>query len=290
MKKSLLRAICLTVSCLCVSSFALAQGIVVNKTDGTKVYYKAADVESVGVYGYGEDPEPDIQDGRTFTVNGVSFTMVPVEGGTFQMGATSEQGSDVVDQEKPVHNVTLSSYSIGQTEVTQALWTAVMGSNPSRRLSDILPVEKVSWNDCQTFITKLNQLTGKNFRLPTEAEWEYAARGGKQSKGYKYSGSNTIGDVAWYNENSDKTHPVATKQPNELGLYDMSGNVLEWCQDWYGSYSSSAQSNPTGPSSGSFRVYRGGDYFNSAEVCRVSYRFCLHESSTYSYLGFRLAL
>lgn len=229
--------------------------------------------------------------GSTFTVKGVSFTMVPVEGGTFQMGATLEQGSDAYYDEKPVHNVTLSNFSIGQTEVTQALWTAVMGSNPSSYKGNNLPVECVSWNDCQTFITKLNQLTGKNFRLPTEAEWEYAARGGKQSKGYKYSGSNTIGDVAWYTENSSsKTHTVATKLPNELGLYDMSGNVYEWCLDWYGAYSSSAQSNPTGVSSGSYRVLRGGGRDYVAGFCRVSCRNRSTPSNTSDYLGFRLAL
>lgn len=193
-----------------VSLQAQAQGIVVNKTDGTKVYYKAADVESVGVYGYGEDPEPETPDDNIYTVNGVSFVMVPVEGGTFKMGST-----DVDSNGSPVHNVTLSSFSIGQTEVTQELWTAVMGSNPSNWVGNKLPVETVSWNDCQTFITKLNQLTGKTFRLPTEAEWEFAARGGNQSQGYKYSGSNTIDDVAWYTSNSgSKTHEVATKQAN----------------------------------------------------------------------------
>ena len=226
-------------------------------------------------------------------VNGVQYKMVFVEGGTFQMGATSEQNNDSFDDEKPVHSVTLSSYSIGQTEVTQALWTAVMGSNPSANKGDNLPVENVSWNDCQTFITKLNQMTGQKFRLPTEAEWEYAARGGKRSKGYKYSGSNTLTDVAWYDENSsDKTHPVATKKPNELGLYDMSGNVMEWCQDWYGygSYSSSTQSNPTGASSGSGRVERGGCWYYNAWSCRVSRRCNDTPSFADCIIGFRLAL
>ena len=210
---------------------------------------------------------------QTFNVNGVSFTMIAVKGGTFQMGATSEQGSDADNDEKPVHNVTLSDYYIGETEVTQELWQAVMGSNPSKFSGSQRPVESVSWNDCQKFITKLNNLTGKNFRLPTEAEWEYAARGGNKSKGYKYSGSNTIDDVAWYQSNSSsRTHDVKTKQVNELGIYDMSGNVYEWCQDWYGSYSSSSQINPTGPTSGSYRVIRGGSWNGSAERCRVSNR------------------
>ena len=241
----------------------------------------------------------------TYTVRGVSFTMVAVEGGTFTMGATAEQGNDTHDSEKPAHQVTLSSYSIGQTEVTQALWLAVMGSNPSRFTGNLQrPVEQVSWDDCQTFITKLNQMTGKNFRLPTEAEWEYAARGGNRSKGYKYAGSNNIGDVAWFwrnsgdsyltgrewdaDKNNNRTHPVGSKSPNELGLYDMSGNVWEWCQDWYGSYSSEAQTNPTGPASGSRRMMRGGSWYFLA--CSVSYRNDNTPSYAYDDLGLRLAL
>ncbi len=228
---------------------------------------------------------------KTFTVNGVSFNMVYVEGGTFTMGATAEQGADAYDDEKPAHSVTLSSYSIGQTEVTQELWEAVMGENPSYFKGSKNPVETVSYEDCKTFISKLNSLTGQNFRLPTEAEWEYAARGGKYSKGYKYSGSNTIGNVAWYTNNSgSKTHPVATKQANELGLYDMSGNVYEWCSDRYGSYTSSSQPNPQGPSSGSFRVNRGGCWFNAPRYCRVSYRYNYSPGCRDYFLGFRLAL
>lgn len=230
-------------------------------------------------------------DNRTFTVNGVSFEMVFVEGGTFQMGATSEQGSESDDDEKPVHNVTLSDFCIGKTEVTQALWQAVMGKNPSKFKGDDRPVEKVSWYDCQNFVEKLNAMTGANFRLPTEAEWEYAARGGKQNKGYKYSGSDNLGSVAWYEANSsNKTNPVATKQPNELGLYDMSGNVLEWCLDSYDGvyYYNSPQVNPQGPDSGcndytdelkkygirirNFRVLRGGSWCDGPGDCRVSCR------------------
>ena len=227
---------------------------------------------------------------ETFTVNGVSFTMVRVAGGTFRMGATSEQRNPEHD-EKPVHSVTLSSYSIGETEVTQALWKAVMGSNPSRFKGDNLPVEQVSWNDCQTFISKLNALTGRSFRLPTEAEWEFAARGGNESRGYQYSGSNNLGSVAWYRDNSgSKTHPVATKSANELGLYDMSGNVWEWCQDRYGSYSCISQTNPIGPSSGSLRVFRGGSCNFRARHCRVAYRNGYGPSRSYYDLGLRLAL
>ena len=230
--------------------------------------------------------------GVSFNVNGVSFNMVKVSGGTFQMGATSEQGSDAESDEKPVHQVTLSDYYIGETEVTQELWQAVMGSNPSYFTgSGQLPVEYVTWNYCQTFITKLNALTGMQFRLPTEAEWEFAARGGNSSQGYKYSGSNNIDDVAWYYKNSNsKTHEVGTKAPNELGLYDMSGNVKELCQDWYGSYSSSAQTNPTGPTSGSSRVVRGGYWYGSAGIYRVSYRGSIWPSDFGRDIGLRLAL
>ena len=191
------------------------------------------------------------------------------------MGATKEQGDDADDDERPTHQVTLSDYYMGQTEVTQALWEAVMGTNPSYFKGDNLPVECVSWEDCQTFIRRLNeklssQLGGKLFSLPTEAQWEFAARGGNKSQGYKYSGSNNLDDVAWYYANSgSNSHPVARKQPNELGLYDMSGNVWEWCKDWYGSYSSNAQTNPQGPASGSLRVFRDGKY---ARLCRVSNR------------------
>ena len=227
---------------------------------------------------------------KTYTVNGVSFTMVDVEGGTFTMGATSEQGSDAENDEKPAHEVTLSTYSIGEIEVTQELWQAVMGGNPSYfKGNKLRPVEQVSWTDCRTFIKKLNKLTGENFRLPTEAEWEYAARGGSASKGYKYSGSNAIGDIAWFNNNSSAVHAVKSKQPNELGLYDMSGNVWEWCADKYGSYTSSVQTAPTGSSSGSDRVIRGGSWGYDEGNCRVSNRENCSPDSRGSSIGFRLA-
>lgn len=203
-----------------------------------------------------------------FSVGGVPFKMIRVEGGSFLMGSTSEQGSDSYDDEKPAHRVSLDDYYIGETVVTQDLWRAVMGDNPSHFKGGSLPVEYVSWDDCQEFLKQLNRKTGKTFRLPTEAEWEYAARGGRKSQGLKYAGSNDIDEVAWYDGNSgNKTHPVKQKAANELGLYDMSGNVREWCQDWYaGSYSSSPQTNPTGPSSGSGRVSRGGGWFNFAST------------------------
>ena len=224
------------------------------------------------------------------SLDDIMRNMVYVEGGTFTMGATSEQKKPD-DDEKPTHRVSLSSFYIGKYEVTQALWKAVMGSNPSRFEGDNLPVERVSWNDCQTFLRKLNAMTGKNFRLPTEAEWEFSARGGNLSRGYQYSGSKKIDDVAWYRNNSgSKTHNVGTKAPNELGIYDMSGNVWEWCQDWEGSYSSSAQTNPKGPSCGSFRVVRGGGWNFIAGCCRVAFRIYYAPDASGGPVGLRLAL
>ena len=257
------------------------------------VYYKASAVEEEEKE-IVNNSETDSDGNEVFNVKGVSFKMIKVEGGTFMMGATSEQGKDAFKDEKPAHSVTLSDYYIGETEVTQELWEAVMGSTPSSYSGyPQRPVERVSWNDCQEFITKLNQLTGKNFRLPTEAEWEYAARGGNKSKGYKYSGSNTIDDVAWYKDNSGNgTHNVKTKLANELGIYDMSGNVWEWCQDWYDRkyYQNSLQTNPTGPSSGSGRVIRGGSWHLNAKHCRVSNRSYYYPGYRNDYLCLRLAL
>ena len=232
------------------------------------------------------------QQDQTFTVNGVSFKMVYVEGGTFTMGATAELEDDAEEYEKPIHEVFLSDYRIGETEVTQALWLAVMGNNPSRYTGDLSrPVEQVSWNDCQTFISKLNEMTGKHFRLLTEAEWEYAARGGKKSHGFKYSGSNIVGDVAWYNGNSNNTtHPVATKNPNELGIYDMSGNVYEWCLDWFDFYSQDKQINPIGPTSGILRVNRGGCFGSIVWGGRVTSRYNNNPDERMLWLGLRLAI
>ena len=223
--------------------------------------------------------------------NGITIDMVKVEAGTFMMGATSEMQNPLVG-EKPVHQVTLTNdYYIGKYEVTQALWKAVTGKNPSQFKGDDLPVEQVSWKDCQKFISKLNSMTGRKFRLPTEAEWEYAARGGKKSRDYQYSGSSKVSNVAWYRDNGkQKTHPVGTKRSNELGLYDMTGNVWEWCQDWYGSYVTSSQTNPTGANSGSYRVRRGGGWFNVAWGCRSSFRDGSAPGGRYSGLGLRLVL
>ena len=223
--------------------------------------------------------------------NGISIEMVKVEAGTFMMGATPEM-ENPFDNEKPTHQVTLTNdYYIGKYEVTQALWQAVMGKKPSRFKGDNLPVVSVSWNDCQKFISKLNRKTGKKFRLPTEAEWEYAARGGKKSRCYQYSGSNNISDVAWYYNNScSKTYIAGSKQANELGIYDMSGNVKEWCQDWFGSYSSSSQVNPTGANSGSYCVGRGGSWNCVAGSCNPSTRFSFAPDDRYDDLGLRLVL
>lgn len=255
-------------------------GVIVNSMN-------TADIDSIVIR---DGAQPD--NVETFDVNGVTFNMVKVEGGTFLMGATYEQGSDYYNNERPVHEVTLSDYYIGETEVTQALWKAVMGSNPSNfKGNDLLPVENVSWDKCQEFIEKLNTLTGRQFRLPTEAQWEYAARGGNRAEDHKYSGSDNLDEVGWYTKNSDgRTHKVATKAPNELGLYDMSGNVYEWCQDWYGQYGGYAQKNPTGPSSGSYRVNRGGSWNDGAGNCRVSYRYFDTPSISDCNQGLRLAL
>ena len=237
-----------------------------------------------------------------YTVNGVSFQMISVEGGTFTMGVDSamvEAGLANVD-ELPAHEVTLESFSIGQTEVTQELWQAVMGSNPSSFTSDPQrPVEQVSWADCQEFINRLNALTGKNFRLPTEAEWEYAARGGNKSAGTVYAGSDDLEEVAWYYGNSYAvgpysadygTHAVGTKHANELGLYDMCGNVFEWCSDWYGEYNEEAQENPVGPEMGVRRVTRGGSWFSVSRDSRITFRGNEAPTSRSYSLGLRLAM
>ncbi len=233
----------------------------------------------------------DVPENCPDAIKKLAENMVRVEGGTFTMGATPEQGSDPIFGDKPAHQVTLSDFYIGKYEVTQAEWQAVMGTNPSMFKGNNLPVEYVSWNDCQEFISKLNELTHQNFRLPTEAEWEYAARGGNQSQSYKYSGSNNLDNVGWYKENSNYTaHPVGQKRSNELGLYDMSGNVSEWCQDWYGVYSSASQMNPQGPGSGHRRVSRGGGCFFKARECHLSFRFSFEPDSKGSNFGLRLAL
>ena len=252
-------------------------------------------VEAIGRPGKGTPLQSSIdQDNKVVSVGSVSFEMVYVEGGTFRMGATEEQWKDAYDDKKPVHPVTLSSYLIGKHEVTQALWEEVMGSNSSENeQGGDYPVDNVSWFDCQEFVKKLNARTGMKFRLPTEAEWEYAARGGDRSKGYKYAGSDNLDEVGWYYDNSDKhTHPVGLKKPNELGLYDMSGNVWEWCQDWYNDYTAEARTNPAGPQSGKWgsRVLRGGSYGYYAGDCRVSIRSDYAPGSGLDSFGLRVVL
>ena len=221
----------------------------------------------------------------------LDLKMVFVKGGTFTMGCTDgECWGD--GREEPVHQITLSSYYITKYPITQKLWKKVMENNPSYfKDCDDCPVELISWENAQEFIIKLNELTDKNYRLPTEAEWEYAARGGNQSKGYKYSGSNYIDAVAWYRENSkNRTHPVGGKTPNELGIYDMSGNVWEWCYDWYGAYIEDTQINPQGPAEGSQHVLRGGDWTNGLWNCRVSFRYDIPPGDPIIFSGFRLVI
>ena len=246
--------------------------------------------------------EPELQEDYTETAFGIKLDMVYVKGGEFKMGATPEQLDDADDVEYPVHTVTLDSYHIGRYEVTQGQWEAVMGTSleEQRALSTLdegiagegadYPMYFVSWNEAREFCRKLSEKTGKKYVLPTEAQWEYAARGGKKSKGYKYSGSNDIDEVAWYQYNSDnETHRVGTKKANELGLYDMSGNVWERCSDWWAYYVEDDTDNPQGPVSGSYHVIRGGGWGINAWSCRVSYRSDVYPGNRGSYLGFRVA-
>lgn len=240
---------------------------------------------------------------QTFTVDSITFKMVYVEGGTFMMGATKEQEDVCTYPEKPQHKVTIPSFMIGQTEVTQELWDAVMSKNTSDFKGKRKPVDNLSWEDCERFLHLLKAFTGIQFRFPTEAEWEYAARGGRKSKGYRFSGSNNVGEVSWYSVNSriienDSAkyygpHEVALKNPNELGLYDMSGNVSEWCLDFVGNdyYSESVSINPQGPQNGTEHIRRGGAWNNPANCQRVSHRgIFISRFTTNNAVGLRLAL
>lgn len=255
---------------------------------GYRDYIKTIDVGTDNVHFPIGMHATRLDESVNYTAYGVNFCMRFVRGGSFEMGGADV---DAIKDEKPVHIVNLDNYYIGETVVTQALWKAVMGETSGKIVGDDIPVVNVSWDDIQSFIQILNKLTGRKFRLPTEAEWEYAARGGIETKGTIYAGSGSIDGVAWYEQNSgNQPHPVKTKQPNELGLYDMSGNVWEWCNDRYGQYSTNVQTNPIGPSNGVQRVLRGGCWRNVKKKCRVSYRnYDVSGNKTYTY-GFRLAL
>lgn len=247
---------------------------------GTKYYVRAYATNDAGT-AYGSQ---------------VSFTtpvsMVLVEGGTYDMGCTTEQGAACNADENPAHSVNISAFYLGTYEVSQSEWQAVMGNNPSAEATcATCPVESVSWNDVATFIDSLNTLTGLNYRLPTEAEWEFAARGGNESQGYIYAGGNTPATVAWYNANASTTQPKGTKLSNELGLYDMSGNASEWVSDWYDAtyYTGSPSSNPAGPGTGTLKVVRGGSWYDAADSLRVANRLTANPASGYATIGFRLA-
>lgn len=276
-----------------------------------KTYYvRAYAVNSVGV-AYGEEKsfvtlieenededeeEETVSRDTIITVNGVSFTMKFVENGLFEMGAQNADpsqpnyDSEAWDREGPVHLVTLSDYYIGETEVTQELWQAVMGSNPSHFVGALKPVEQVTWYSCQDFIKKLNNLTGMKFRFPTEAEWEFAAKGGNESQGYRFSGSDDINDVAWYSADGKQTREVKNKLPNELGIYDMCGNVMEWCGDLFSDYTSAPQINPTGAVSGTDYIVRGGCCLSTATYCRMTVRNFFNYAGVSYGIGLRLAL
>ncbi len=262
----------------------------------TTYYFKAYATNSQGT-SYGEELTftTKAENSKTFNINNAVLTMVRVEGGTFQMGSSDENAQSY---EMPVHNVTLDDYYIGLCEVTNEQWEAVMNGRVPSPMEDpiwyenrFLPKAMVSYDECLDFVSKLNDLTGLEFALPTEAEWEYAARGGKKSKGYTYSGSNEASEVGWCYENAaTQVAIVGTKKSNELGLFDMTGNVGEWCADWYGTYSSEDQTNPVGPDSGQFRVMRGGSVINFYSECRTSHRFGVEPNSHLYFVGFRLVL
>jgi sulfatase modifying factor 1 len=225
----------------------------------------------------------------------IDSRMVKVMGGSYTMGCTDDKDTSCYYWEKPAHKVNLHDFSIGKYSVTQKEWETIMGYNPTfSKQCPECPVENISWDDAQKFITKLNLLSGKNYRLPTEAEWEYAAKGGSKSHGYRYAGDNDIKAVAWYHGNSGKgTQPVGKLKPNELGLYDMSGNVWQWCSDWfYGEYyTTSPPDNPKGPdgTSDNYRVVRGGSWWYEAPHCRITNRDRYPTDAKDDDVGFRLA-
>lgn len=255
---------------LALSATMMAQGIIRHKTPVTPSSTKR------------QTAQPAASPAKQQAVAQLIGNMVHVQGGTFTMGRTSSKAYWCDDSDQPAHQVTVGSFYICKYEVTQKLWKAFMGSNPSWTKADNMPVEWVNWVTAQKFIHKLNAFSGKKFRLPTEAEWEYAARGGNRSHNYLYSGSDDINAVAWWKDNSgDKLHPVGTKRPNELGLYDMTGNVYEWCSDWQEPYQSGAQTNPKGPQTGDWRVMRGGNQSSSDSESGVMTRSqCMPDIAT----------
>ena len=255
---------------LALSATMMAQGIIRHKTPVTPSSTKR------------QSAQPAASPAKQQAVAQLIGNMVYVQGGTFTMGRTSSKAYWCDDSDQPAHQVTVGSFYICKYEVTQKLWKAFMGNNPSWTKADNMPVEWVNWVTAQKFIRKLNAFSGKKFRLPTEAEWEYAARGGNRSHNYLYSGSDDINAVAWWKDNSgDKLHPVGTKRPNELGLYDMTGNVYEWCSDWQEPYQSGAQTNPKGPQTGDWRVMRGGNQSSSESESGVMTRSqCMPDIAT----------
>ncbi len=282
-----------------------------NVQSGTTVeeFEKACRQLALSLFNRASGSMPSIPDGGVATsgedfietVYGINMKMVYVQGGDFLMGGTSEQGGEADNDEKTIRRVTLDSYYIGAFEVTQGQWERVMGTSVNQQMGKAgettlrgtgpdYPMYYVNWDDAQAFCQELSRKTGKTYCLPTEAQWEYAARGGNKNEGTKYSGSWSIDAIAWYDGNSgSSTHPVGTKRPNALGVYDMSGNVWEWCQDWYGDYRTYDTQNPTGASSGSGRVLRGGSWINDARYCRVSYRNSYGPGSRRDIYGFRVA-
>ena len=271
--------------------FFIASNMIVNTMEGpdNEFLYKPVNTnEFTNSFRQLDEQLAKIVYNISFKVNGVRMKMTKVKGGTFRMGSDGEQARP---DEVPMHFVTLNDFYIGQTEVTQELWNAVMGNNPSKYKGDKLPVEQVSWDDCQAFVTRINAITGQRFRLPTEAEWEYAARGGDKSQGFTFAGSNNPNEVAWIHDNSSHTtHQVATLKPNELGIFDMSGNVWEWCQDWSANYTDAITTNPKGAARGTHRILRGGAFCYQPQNCRVSTRNREMPSKSFYGLGLRLAL
>lgn len=292
-KTLLIDGLIVVIVALLVAAFLLLRG---NREESSTVVPEVEQPEPEIIPTTVREPSRDL----TITVNGISFVMKHVEGGTFQMGATVEQGTiDPWDDEKPVHNVTVSTFHMSETEVTQALWKTVMGTEPSFKggwasqcgRGDDYPAYLVSWNDCQMFIKELNRLTGRQFRMPTEAEWEFAARGGNKSGHFKYAGDHIVGNVAWHKDNSNgQSHRVRQARPNELGLYDMSGNVWEWCSDGYADYIGSDQINPNNQPSTDYKVLRSGSWSSVAAGCRVSSRYGDSSNSHELNYGLRLVL